>query len=193
MRGAQVYLVRNRSLHIFPGCGLLGAFYSEKLPRLTGRIVVLNTNLYYSNNKQTVSMADPGQQFQWLEEVLTNASQAGEMVRAPASSPPSLGSSTLGSAQTHPLSRDVHIKNSFITLARGGASILRTACEAGNLEPIADMRLPRGGDGLIYTISGGAEARDLRLQTPKSRAFSSVITHPFCILDLKGLPFCVSI
>ncbi|XP_075421098.1 acid sphingomyelinase-like phosphodiesterase 3b [Tenrec ecaudatus] len=59
-----------------------GAFYSEKLPgpSRAGRIVVLNTNLYYSNNEQTAGMADPGQQFQWLEDVLTNASQAGEMV-----------------------------------------------------------------------------------------------------------------
>ncbi|KAG8506761.1 Acid sphingomyelinase-like phosphodiesterase 3b, partial [Galemys pyrenaicus] len=62
---------------IFPG-----AFYSEKLSGLgrVGRIVVLNTNLYYSNNEQTAGLADPGQQFQWLEEVLTNASQAKEMV-----------------------------------------------------------------------------------------------------------------
>ncbi|XP_006883701.1 PREDICTED: acid sphingomyelinase-like phosphodiesterase 3b [Elephantulus edwardii] len=59
-----------------------GAFYSEKLPDLSrvGRIVVLNTNLYYSNNEQTAGIADPAQQFQWLEDVLTNASQAGEMV-----------------------------------------------------------------------------------------------------------------
>lgn len=93
VRGAQVYLVRNkRSLHVSSGCDVLGAFYSEKLPGPTGRIVVLNTNLYYSQNKQTASMADPGQQFQWLEDVLTNASRAGEMVRAPASSPFSLGS-----------------------------------------------------------------------------------------------------
>ncbi|XP_012006276.3 acid sphingomyelinase-like phosphodiesterase 3b isoform X2 [Ovis aries] len=59
-----------------------GAFYSEKLPGLSGagRIVVLNTNLYYSSNEQTAGMADPSQQFQWLDEVLTKASQAGEMV-----------------------------------------------------------------------------------------------------------------
>ncbi|XP_037673883.1 acid sphingomyelinase-like phosphodiesterase 3b [Choloepus didactylus] len=59
-----------------------GAFYSEKLPgpSRTGRIVALNTNLYYTKNEQTAGMADPGRQFQWLEEVLTNASRAGEMV-----------------------------------------------------------------------------------------------------------------
>ena len=49
--------------------------------------MVLNTNLYYSNNEQTASTADPGQQFQWLEDVLSNASRAGEMVRAPTPSP----------------------------------------------------------------------------------------------------------
>lgn len=59
-----------------------GAFYSEKLPgpSRAGRVVVLNTNLYYSSNQQTASMADPGQQFQWLGEVLSNASRDGEMV-----------------------------------------------------------------------------------------------------------------
>lgn len=48
--------------------------------------MVLNTNLYYSNNEQTAGMADPGQQFQWLGDVLSNASRDGEMVSAPASS-----------------------------------------------------------------------------------------------------------
>ncbi|XP_026915723.1 acid sphingomyelinase-like phosphodiesterase 3b isoform X4 [Acinonyx jubatus] len=59
-----------------------GAFYAEKLPGLSGagRVVVLNTNLYYGNNEQTAGMADPAQQFQWLEDVLTNASRAKEMV-----------------------------------------------------------------------------------------------------------------
>nr|KAF6380400.1 sphingomyelin phosphodiesterase acid like 3B [Myotis myotis] len=57
-----------------------GAFYSEKLLGTTGRVVVLNTNLYYTSNEQTASMADPAQQFQWLEDVLSNASRAGEKV-----------------------------------------------------------------------------------------------------------------
>ncbi|XP_023410059.2 acid sphingomyelinase-like phosphodiesterase 3b isoform X1 [Loxodonta africana] len=67
-----------------------GAFYSEKLPgpNIAGRIVVLNTNLYYTNNEQTVGMADPGQQFQWLEDVLTNASRAREMVYITGHVPP---------------------------------------------------------------------------------------------------------
>ncbi|XP_036291425.1 acid sphingomyelinase-like phosphodiesterase 3b [Pipistrellus kuhlii] len=57
-----------------------GAFYSEKLPGTAGRIVVLNTNLYYANNEQTAGLADPAQQFQWLEDELSHASSAGEMV-----------------------------------------------------------------------------------------------------------------
>lgn len=80
VRGTEVCLVRGQ---ILPGHDVPGAFYSEKLPGLSeaGRIVVLNTNLYYSNNERTASMTDPSQQFQWLEDVLTNASRAGEMVR----------------------------------------------------------------------------------------------------------------
>lgn len=95
-----------RPLQIPHGRDVLGAFYSEKLPGLSGagRIVVLNTNLYYSSNEQTAGMADPSQQFQWLDEVLTKASQAGEMVRAPCSSPPSLDKSpTLAQTHTHSL------------------------------------------------------------------------------------------
>ncbi|NWQ67717.1 ASM3B phosphodiesterase, partial [Neopipo cinnamomea] len=59
-----------------------GAFYSEKLPSpgTRGRIVVLNTNLYYDQNDETAAEEDPGGQFQWLEETLTNASRADEMV-----------------------------------------------------------------------------------------------------------------
>lgn len=77
-----------KPLLILSGYEILGAFYSEKLPGpgKSGRIIVLNTNLYYTSNMQTADMADPGDQFQWLEAVLTNASLAGEMVRASASS-----------------------------------------------------------------------------------------------------------
>ncbi|XP_027549839.1 acid sphingomyelinase-like phosphodiesterase 3b isoform X2 [Neopelma chrysocephalum] len=59
-----------------------GAFYSEKLPSpgTRGRMVVLNTNLYYDQNDETAAEEDPGGQFQWLEETLTNASRADEMV-----------------------------------------------------------------------------------------------------------------
>ncbi|XP_016159210.1 PREDICTED: acid sphingomyelinase-like phosphodiesterase 3b [Ficedula albicollis] len=59
-----------------------GAFYSEKLPSpgTRGRMVVLNTNLYYDQNNETAAEEDPAGQFRWLEETLTNASRADEMV-----------------------------------------------------------------------------------------------------------------
>lgn len=96
-QGTEVCLLGGkRPLQTPHGCDVLGAFYSEKLPGLSGagRIVVLNTNLYYGNNEQTAGMADPGQQFQWLDDLLTSASQAGEMVRAPCSFSPLPGVSS---------------------------------------------------------------------------------------------------
>ncbi|KFQ21922.1 Acid sphingomyelinase-like phosphodiesterase 3b, partial [Merops nubicus] len=67
-----------------------GAFYSEKLPGpgTRGRVVVLNTNLYYDQNNETAGEEDPGGQFQWLEETLTNASRADEMVYVVGHVPP---------------------------------------------------------------------------------------------------------
>ncbi|XP_061452609.1 acid sphingomyelinase-like phosphodiesterase 3b [Rhineura floridana] len=59
-----------------------GAFYSQMLsgPGPARRMIVLNTNLYYENNNQTISLEDPGGQFHWLEDMLTKASDAGEKV-----------------------------------------------------------------------------------------------------------------
>ncbi|NXJ92853.1 ASM3B phosphodiesterase, partial [Corythaixoides concolor] len=67
-----------------------GAFYSEKLPSPStrGRMVVLNTNLYYDQNNETADEEDPGGQFQWLEETLTNASRANETVYVVGHIPP---------------------------------------------------------------------------------------------------------
>ncbi|XP_021499774.1 acid sphingomyelinase-like phosphodiesterase 3b isoform X2 [Meriones unguiculatus] len=86
----------NESFALFKG----GAFYSEKLPGpgRAGRVVVLNTNLYYSNNEQTAGMADPGQQFQWLGDVLSNASRDGEMVYIIGHVPPGFFEKTQGKA-----------------------------------------------------------------------------------------------
>lgn len=85
---SEVQGARGPPPQALPGCDILGAFYSEKLPgpSRAGRVVVLNTNLYYSSNEQTAGMADPSQQFQWLGDVLSNASRDGEMVSALASS-----------------------------------------------------------------------------------------------------------
>ncbi|KAM4701966.1 acid sphingomyelinase-like phosphodiesterase 3b [Discoglossus pictus] len=59
-----------------------GAFYSEEVVNIGpgSRVIVLNTNLYYDSNSLTANMEDPGDQFQWLENELTRASQFGEKV-----------------------------------------------------------------------------------------------------------------
>ncbi|KAG8451190.1 hypothetical protein GDO86_003444 [Hymenochirus boettgeri] len=49
-----------------------GAYYSEDLKDVgaAGRMIVLNTNLYYDSNSLTTNMVDPGDQFNWLEDLL---------------------------------------------------------------------------------------------------------------------------
>lgn len=152
VRGTEVCLVRGQ---ILPGHDVPGAFYSEKLPGLSGagRIVVLNTNLYYSNNERTADMTDPSQQFQWLEDVLTNASRAGEMVRLLPPPPSFLRHFLNKSSRQHNLTHLLKMPTSQRVLHQPGAwsqegasSILTTACEAGTPGPIADVRLLRGTD-----------------------------------------------
>jgi hypothetical protein len=56
-----------------------GAYYTLK----TGtdlRIVGLNTNLYYTSNKQVDSIDDPADQFAWLENVLKYSNISSEKV-----------------------------------------------------------------------------------------------------------------
>lgn len=51
-----------------------GGYYTEKLLNQTGfRMLVLNTNLYYDQNKLTQDMDDPAGQFSWADQVLTEA------------------------------------------------------------------------------------------------------------------------
>ncbi|KAK7887270.1 hypothetical protein WMY93_026891 [Mugilogobius chulae] len=58
-----------------------GGFYSEKLLNRTGyRMVVLNTNLYYDQNKVTEGMEDPAGQFSWADKILTEAANNKEKV-----------------------------------------------------------------------------------------------------------------
>ncbi|XP_051892009.1 acid sphingomyelinase-like phosphodiesterase 3b [Pristis pectinata] len=58
-----------------------GAFYTEKLlNRNDQRIIVLNTNLYYTKNRLNIGLSDPANQFQWLEEILSKAMTAKEKV-----------------------------------------------------------------------------------------------------------------
>uniref|UniRef100_A0A672YFW8 Acid sphingomyelinase-like phosphodiesterase 3b n=1 Tax=Sphaeramia orbicularis TaxID=375764 RepID=A0A672YFW8_9TELE len=54
---------------VFPG-----GYYTEKLLNRAGyRMLVLNTNLYYDQNKVTLGMEDPAEQFGWADQVLTEA------------------------------------------------------------------------------------------------------------------------
>lgn len=58
-----------------------GGFYTEKLLNRSGyRMLVLNTNLYYDQNKVTQDMEDPGGQFTWADQVLTEAANNNEKV-----------------------------------------------------------------------------------------------------------------
>lgn len=58
-----------------------GGYYTEKLLGRPGyRVVVLNTNLYYDQNKATENLADPAGQFNWTDQVLTEATNNKEKV-----------------------------------------------------------------------------------------------------------------
>lgn len=58
-----------------------GGFYTEKLLNRTGhRVLVLNTNLYYDQNKVTQGVEDPAGQFSWADKVLTEAAKNKEKV-----------------------------------------------------------------------------------------------------------------
>lgn len=58
-----------------------GGYYTEKLLNRTGfRMLVLNTNLYYDQNKMTQDMDDPAGQFSWADRVLTEAAKNKEKV-----------------------------------------------------------------------------------------------------------------
>ncbi|XP_053288213.1 acid sphingomyelinase-like phosphodiesterase 3b isoform X1 [Pleuronectes platessa] len=58
-----------------------GGFYTEKLLSRTGfRMLVLNTNLYYDQNRETLGMDDPAGQLQWADRVLTEAANNKEKV-----------------------------------------------------------------------------------------------------------------
>ncbi|XP_039663201.1 acid sphingomyelinase-like phosphodiesterase 3b isoform X2 [Perca fluviatilis] len=58
-----------------------GGYYTEKLLNRTGfRMLVLNTNLYYDQNKATQDMDDPAGQFSWADQVLTEAANNKEKV-----------------------------------------------------------------------------------------------------------------
>ena len=51
----------------------IDAYYSTRVNDNL-QLVGLNTNLYYKSNNQTIRMPDPANQFQWLDDTLTDAS-----------------------------------------------------------------------------------------------------------------------
>ncbi|XP_072249961.1 acid sphingomyelinase-like phosphodiesterase 3b [Leuresthes tenuis] len=58
-----------------------GGYYTEKLLNRAGfRMLVLNTNLYYDQNKVTQNSDDPAGQFSWLDQILTEATNNKEKV-----------------------------------------------------------------------------------------------------------------
>ncbi|XP_048452994.1 acid sphingomyelinase-like phosphodiesterase 3a [Rhincodon typus] len=69
-----------------------GGFYTQifncNLTQQTLRIISLNTNLYYSPNKETEGIPDPAGQFVWLEDTLKKAQQNKEKVYLIAHVPP---------------------------------------------------------------------------------------------------------
>ncbi|KAG5271435.1 hypothetical protein AALO_G00179710 [Alosa alosa] len=59
----------------------IGGYYTERLLNRPGyRMLVLNTNLYYSRNKVTQDLPDPANQFDWMDKELTNAANQKEKV-----------------------------------------------------------------------------------------------------------------
>lgn len=65
------------------GCSsCTGGYYTEKLMNQTGfRMLVLNTNLYYDQNKLTTNMDDPADQFSWSDQILTEATNNKEKAK----------------------------------------------------------------------------------------------------------------
>ncbi|KAM9723193.1 acid sphingomyelinase-like phosphodiesterase 3b [Menidia menidia] len=58
-----------------------GGYYTERLLNRAGlRMLVLNTNLYYDQNKETKNSDDPAGQFSWLDRILTEAANNKEKV-----------------------------------------------------------------------------------------------------------------
>ena len=56
-----------------------GGYYTVKTAQGI-RIVALNTNLYYTSNKQAANESDPSDQFRWLNQTLSTAQQNQEKV-----------------------------------------------------------------------------------------------------------------
>lgn len=59
-----------------------GGYYTENLLNQTGlRMLVLNTNLYYDQNKLILNTEDPAGQLAWSDQVLTEAANNKEKAK----------------------------------------------------------------------------------------------------------------
>lgn len=58
---------------------MTGGYYTVKTTSGI-RILALNTNLYYTSDKVTAGIADPADQFSWMENVLANSHASNEKV-----------------------------------------------------------------------------------------------------------------
>lgn len=68
--------------HFLQCSSCTGGYYTEKLMNQTGfRMLVLNTNLYYDQNKLTKNMDDPADQFSWSDQILTEAANNKEKAK----------------------------------------------------------------------------------------------------------------
>lgn len=78
----ECILCLKMSSFFFFFCFALGGYYTENLLNQTGfRMLVLNTNLYYDQNTLTPDMDDPAGQFNWADQVLTEAAKNEEKAR----------------------------------------------------------------------------------------------------------------
>ena len=57
-----------------------GGYYTLPIEGTNVDVVVLNTNLYYTSNKEVDGSGDPAGQFQWLDDLLTAKAQQNRKV-----------------------------------------------------------------------------------------------------------------
>ncbi|GFS93572.1 acid sphingomyelinase-like phosphodiesterase 3a, partial [Nephila pilipes] len=87
------------------------------------RIISINTILWYSPNNLTSDIPDPGNQFQWLEEVLKNSSRSSEKVYIVGHVPPGYYNRVFKGQKSSPTFHPQHAKM-FTKLLLKYASII---------------------------------------------------------------------
>nr|XP_006821102.1 PREDICTED: acid sphingomyelinase-like phosphodiesterase 3b-like [Saccoglossus kowalevskii] len=84
--------------------------YYTALYKTGHRIVGLNTVYYYTNDKLTADMEDPGDQFQWLEDILLNATENDEKVYLIGHVPPGVFERHAGKSWFYPQFNERYIE-----------------------------------------------------------------------------------